>query len=359
MINIYICLRYVLFGVFIVCNAIIASVAVWNLSLAQVVQMNFPVIAYLVFLGASGLAFIFTVIFIELARRNALTSRVWFECTWVAVYFIMELVGASAFSSLVPAKMCPKQAEKRAHGSCISTHVLLAFTWICTTILLCYLLILIISSFIHHKHDSRIWQCNIHNFPSCGSGRLASAPPTPTLPRFISRAPTIVAPKPRRPPPADLIYSYRSGLSPEYEIEHYRPPTHLASQPVPPIPAASSTLHRMQSTRLAAANYAPTTFYPQAVQSSLITQPSPSKQPQARQQANTAPSPPPLGDWPRADVLLQPSRSRRLPTSPEMSETPSASQSRQRPTGPRKRSASGDNRPPPLDLSKISVFRDR
>ncbi|KAJ7582901.1 hypothetical protein C8J56DRAFT_956013 [Mycena floridula] len=362
MVNFYIYLRYALFGCFIVCNAIIASVAVWNISLAQVASMKFPVVAYLVFLGASSLAFIFTVIFIELARRNAVTSRVWFECLWTGFFSIMELAGAAAFSSTVPDAMCSKKANRLAGRlACTSTQALLAFTWICTILLLCYLLILSISSLLHHKHNPQIWHTNIHNFPAIDCGRLASAPPTPTLPRFINRAPTIVAPKPHRPQPVDLIDAYRSGLSPDYEIEHFQPANYHTSQPVPPIPAASTS----QLMRGPATNYAANTFYSQVVQSSLIAQPAVAQRPNTTRR--TGPSPPPLGNWPRADAIQQSaSRPRKLPPSPGMADLSGSSppshapNTGRRPAGPRKRSTSGENhRPEPLDLSKISSFRER
>lgn len=325
MFNVYLCLRYIVFGIFIASNAIIASVGVWNLSLLQTVAMNFPVVSYLISVGAFGLAFIFTVIFIELAQQNPVTSHVAFECGWVSLFFVLELAGAAAFSALVPITMCSGGVEKKIQGSCISSQVLQAFTCIAATTLFGYLLVLLVSCFVRRQHGSAVWRCNVYDLSSL-------VPPlTPTISRFINRSPTIVAPKPRRPV-ADFIYSYRSGLSPEYEIEYYQPP-------VPPRPVASSSTW----------NAPMPNFYPQAVQSSLIAHPQPA----------ISQSPPPLGNWPRIDVLQQPVRPRGLPTSSERTEALSSSPPRRRPTGPRNQVGSTDERrPPPLDLSKITSFKD-
>jgi len=358
-------LRYVICCVFIVCNAIVASVAVWNLSLTlpaenDLIQVDY----YLVFVGASGLALIFAIIFVELARRNAFTSRVWFEVAWVGLYCLMDLAGASALSAMAPRQRCHHNGQGTTGGasdSCLSARVLLAFTWICAIALLGYFTTLIVLSIIHHRNDPRIWQHCIHNFPSFNSSVVPSAPATPILPRFRGILPSIVAPKPHRPDvvPAAL-YSYRSGLGSQYEIEHYRPPTDSAERPVPPIlavnPRQPYTTAQTQTRTLP-----PVTLYPQYMQS--VSQ----SWPQPPPQAYSSPSPPPLGNWPSTST--QPRANRERPTrittlASATTDTPVvhevSSLPRARPSGPRiRQNSSGNNRPPPLDLSKISAFKGK
>lgn len=218
-----------------------------------------------------------------------------------------------------------------------------------------YLILLIIVSLIQYKRDARIWQCEVQNFPWADTRCiLSSSPPSPSLPRFEKTAPSIVAPRPRRAAPAAL-YSYRSGLSPEYEIEHYRPPSTFA-QPAPPEPAAFP-VHRQAQERPAPS------FYPQYMQASLA----PTQAVSAQRQDNI-PSPPPLGVWPRPNIISQPttrSNRARPPQSVTAGQAPAAgtsptpsSQPRSRPAGPRRRSESSeDNRPSRLDLSNISSFK--
>jgi len=337
------------FGLFIASNAIIASVAVWNLSLLQAMSMNFPVVSYLIFLGAFGLAVIFTIIFVELAWRNTYTSRVVFECAWVTLFFVLNLAGVAAYSAIVPSSMCSKKVERRVvDGSCVSTQVLQGFTGALTIILFAYLLLLLVSCFVRRQHGSAVWQGTVSELHSLTA--RSPIPSSPSAPRFLSKHTPLFAPKPRHPPPLDLMYSYRSGLSPDYHIEHFHPP-----EPPQPVASSSSTQPRGPGPISVPA------FYPQAVQSSLIKQPLPVHQ-SARQQPTTSPSPPPLGNWPRKDIIQQPVRSRKLPvTNAEASEaadtSPTSPTQRRRPSGPRGHSE--DRRPPPLDLSKISSFRDR
>ncbi|TFK76549.1 hypothetical protein BDN72DRAFT_755999 [Pluteus cervinus] len=352
-------LRYLVFAIFIICNAIIASVSVWNFSLSKAVQQELQVDTYLTVVGASGLLFVFLCIFLELAGKNSILGRVWFECAWVGVYWMLELAGAAALSAIGPKVLCG--VELFVADGCSSTQVLLAFCWICTITLMGYFLLLLVTSILYQKQDPTIWQCEVQQFPwSNPRCLLASTPPSPSFPKSqneAKRPSAIVAPKPRRVAPPEL-YAYRSGLSPEYEIEHYRPPSTFA-QPVRPEPVAFPT-----RTQMASIQQSPAAFYPQYMQSALNAQlPQMQTQPQETRRSST---PPPLGSWPRADIMSQPTRTRSsraaLPAAQSATGTsptsPSSFSRSSRPTGPRRQSNSGsDHRPPALNLSSISSHR--
>lgn len=238
---------------------------------------------------------------------------------------------------------------------------------------LCYFSLLIISTMVRYEKDPRIWRCSARNFPwSDTRCLLNSAPNTPTLPNFNRRKiPSIVAPKPRRAAPT-AIYAYRSGLGPDYEIEHYQPPSSFGDQLSPPESVAAPAFRQMTETTHQSKSNAPATvFYPQYMQSALIPQPPRAQASSSQRRLPPAPpSPPPLGDWPRTNAMTQPLRSKRVPkplmlvtpmsqtpSSVGASSPPSSSLPRSRPGGPRRRSDSGgDNRPPALDLSNISSF---
>jgi len=338
--------RYLVFGLLVICNAIICSVAVWNLSLAQSVGQNLQIDAFLTFLGAFYLVFIFTILFIEILRRNFVTGRLWFEVLWVALFWIMELSGAAAVSALVPELLCGAQSALIGNDACISTHVLLAFSWLSTIILLVYLLCLVCAAIIRQKQDSQIWHASVVEF--CRSDirhDLRSVPASPILPRF--HAPEVIAPQPRRPPPT-VVYAYRSGMGPEYQIEHFHPSSSVTTRPIAPIITGAQSSMPTSS------------LYPQHLHSSLTLQqplrPSPA-------------SPPPLGNWPRPNAVDQPLHSKRKPepapfTFPARDPVSgavlslSSSTPRSRPSGPRTSSNLNETRrPPPLDLTKISAFR--
>jgi len=106
-------LRYLIFAVFIVCNAILSSVAVWNSSLVPSSSRQSHTDTYIVVVGALGLALTFTIIFVELVRRNAFTSRVWFEILWTTTFFGLDLAGAAILTVAGLDDVCaPTQSKK-------------------------------------------------------------------------------------------------------------------------------------------------------------------------------------------------------------------------------------------------------
>ena len=309
-----------------------------------------------------------------------------------------------------------------SNSSCASTQVLQAFTWLSALLclyrlprylgfiltpvvlaVLCYFALLFGAAMMKFKQDPTIWHCSARKFQWLyGRRALSSAPASPSLPRFQRTAPVIVAPKPRRPPTGGeppAVFSYRSGLGLEYEIEHYKPPpsTSARDKPMPPIPSA------VVPGRTSPQDMLSNLFYPDYMQSALQPQPPQHAQPFGTSGIRPLPaSPPPLGDWPRLDATSRPPKCKQRPPraekppsqhrpteqeqpqqhSPPRAERPphqqrhthrerpphhnspprqvptSNSLPRTRPTGPRRRTNSPD-RPPPLDLSNISAYHTR
>ncbi|KAF8163205.1 hypothetical protein B0H34DRAFT_312788 [Crassisporium funariophilum] len=398
MLNLLKALRYLVFVVFVICNAIIASVAVWNLSIVESIAIDASakqISSYLIFVGASGLSLIFPVIFFELYGKNVFVGRVWFELLWVCVFFVMELAGAAAITGQSSAQVCNSVSGGLQNPSfsqdspCASTQVLQAFTWICTILLLGYFVLLVVSAIIRQREDPTIWHCSVRKFPWLNGRRnLKSVPTSPSLPRFRSQTPVIAAPRPRRLAiMREAILSYRSGLSSEYEVEHYQPQPHAApepvpanNRPVPPIPLAMASPPPLirQQTQQAQQRQGPTLstpFYPSYVRTAIDPTPQAPPPAQLGQIRRLPPSPPPLGDWPRLDATSRPPRIKRKPLPPVVPPASysfnapalsaalqplASSPTRSRPTGPRRRSSSGEeHRPSHLDLSQISSFHTR
>ncbi|KAJ3476278.1 hypothetical protein NLI96_g11271 [Meripilus lineatus] len=189
--------RYFLFGAFIVCNAIICSVAAWNFSLARYTGIDLHVDVFLILLGVSGVVFLLPIIFVDLFRKNALYTKVWFECTWVAVFWVLELAGASAVTAIIPPELCVPDSDAIAVNACTSTRVLLAFTWLITVLLVIYLVALLVSAISHQEDDSMVWHAHVRFFPWFQiRSSLNSAPPSPT--RDWHRPFALAAPQPKR-----------------------------------------------------------------------------------------------------------------------------------------------------------------
>lgn len=224
-------------------------------------------------------------------------------------------------------------------------------------LVLLYLVCLVCAVIIRQKRDPQVWHSDVVEFyRSEARHGLNSTPSSPILPRFC-KEPELIAPQPRLPPPK-AVYAYRSGMGPEYQIEHFRPSSPAAERPVLPNPIAAP--QQYTRTALTSASAPAPSLYPQSVHSTLTT-----RQPTRP----SAASPPPLGDWPRPNAVDQPARNKRKPppaplefpskdTSGTVASVNSSLSQFSRPRVPRKGSYSTDaRRPPPLDLTKISAFR--
>ncbi|KAF5381043.1 hypothetical protein D9615_003871 [Tricholomella constricta] len=288
----------------------------------------------------------------------------------------MYLAGASAVTSIAPTRMCEFQFRILIDDTCVSTRLLLAFTWITSIILLSYFFLLAIASLVHLKHDSRIFHCYVHKFPWGEFRRnLPSAPASPSLPRFLKKMPSIVAPKPQRPVPA-AIYTQHAGLGSVYEIESYATPVINADRPLPiSSPASPIPIIQNSSDIPQRKQHALTSFYPQYIQSALTPEPLRSEPPHSRSQLQPPtqrqlqlhqppPSePPPLGNWPRPHQSSLPhTRTRNQPASAAPA-PPAAALARNasipprpRPSGPRGRSQ-GESRVVMPDLPNVSSYQ--
>jgi len=298
--NLFKFLRCVVFGIFIVCNAAITSLAVWNYSLPQPVRRNSQLRTdiYLAFVGCLGLVLVFPIIFIELARKDLVTGRIWFECLWVCLFWLLYLAAAAVVTAIAPTTLC-----KVTDDECTSLQGLIALSWIAATTLLLYLLLIIVLSLLHSKHDPSIWHSYIRRPPWSASRQpLSSAPTSPIRSDFLKQSPTVVAPRPKRAVPA-AIYAYRSGLGPEYEIEHYHPPSPV--RPEPALTVAPPPSHPEDSRQVT--NNPVPSLYPQYL-NSTVTTPSTSHD---GQHMSSPPSPPPLRDWPRPNVVMEPLRKKK------------------------------------------------
>jgi hypothetical protein len=393
--------RYLLLAVFVISNAIICSVAVWNFFIAQAINHNLQIDAFLIVLGALSLMFIFVLVLAGLLRRNSFASRVWFECVWVGVFFSLHFSGALALTLMVPSLMCPL-GNIQLPGSCASTQILMAFTWVCAVCLFGYFLLVFISAVVYSRTNPRIWNRALRHF-SVSDMPDSAAPPLSSLPRKRKSLVSIIAPRPRYAAPPSL-YAFSNGFGSEDDqrnmAESSRAPHRTSHRQVPPLPTTPPQRYMVQRARESQAALPVSSLYPQHVRAAMADTATRRMEPlPTLAQWSSSPSPPPpqpLGDWPRLDVLSQPVRgkvrkssmnvhtkyttagkdgSRTVPTSTtvhakmSMTTTMAAPSvpplaltvpSRSRPSGPRSHANSRDwSRPPPLDLSKISSYAEK
>jgi len=390
MLNLLKVIRYFVFVVLIISNAIVASVAVWNLSIVEG-SMRFSANAtatasYLIAVAAMGLLLIFPIIFMEIARKRVFLGMVWFELAWVGVFGLMTLIGASLITTLSSRELCVPPSIAKSHfvtsailaSPCSSAQVLSVFTWMPATFMLAYMTLLAILALIRSKEDPTIWKSLVRDLPVDKIlGEVKRNSIILTLPQ-IRKSPVIHAPRPRYiiPPLLDC----RSTRNSAYDSES------------PAMPAKSAPVREMKMSSWYQPSVAKgaTAFYNTSVQKAMAggdasrapPPPPPVQLSKGRQQT----SPPPLGDWPRLDATSRPRTkryravsqaqgpparepsTRRAPSSapavpPRTLATPT------RPPGSGRLDSAGsmdsgsgspsNHRPPPLDLSKISAHRTR
>ncbi|KAL4077017.1 hypothetical protein V8B97DRAFT_1915194 [Scleroderma yunnanense] len=353
MTNLLLVSRYLLFCLFVICNAMICISAVWNHSLTSSYE-TLQVDVYLAFLGAFSLVFVFTLVFVELLIQHPFTTRIWFESTWIVMFWLMELAGATAVTWLLNNGQCGFQGTVSFHSLCTSAILLVVFTWTCTGILLVYLPLLICTAIAYQRDNPDIWNSTVRRLRwSVGRQSLRTPPSSPIMSRFSKRIepfPAVTyAPQPVRPIPRPVYIDHdRAGLGSEYEIERYQSPQHqrmpvteqmsvevrdsipeaihiplsgqtqaFASQlrppraPLPPPPPAPVLVRSTGAPRHPIYD----SFAAGQELSSTITY---SNRPKIQQAEQPAPPshPAPLGNWPRQDIMEQPVKRKRrtLPT---------------------------------------------
>jgi hypothetical protein len=221
---------------------------------------------------------------------------------------------------------------------------------------LIYLVLLVVLTVINRNNEAvpRIWECTIHNFPPLTPSRRNAH----ALPHFNnSRMAEVVSPAPQRPNTVpSALYSLRAaGLGSQYQIEHFQLPPPAPAPPLPSSPVTSPADHLHRNPSAAGNVQAAVALYPQFLSSAYVSRPPPVPTPQ-NQPASS--SPPPLGDWPRANAPLR--IKRKLPPTTGPAEGPAAGgSSLSKPIGPRTRAGAGNSRPPPLDFSSLSARADR
>ncbi|KIP09472.1 hypothetical protein PHLGIDRAFT_18593 [Phlebiopsis gigantea 11061_1 CR5-6] len=318
--------RFVLFVLFVICNAIICSVAVWNRSMPGVTGRDAQISGYLIFVGAFGVVFMIPTAAVDLFRKNAVSSRVWFECLWVGMFCLLELAGASAVTASMSHLSCSAAAGNMA--VCTSSLVLLAFTWLITILLLVYLLGLTLSAVLHHEEGVAVWQSGVRFFPWYKTrASLNSAPASPT--RQGKKPLQLASARPQATRQATLAQPEK--LTARDRAAPRAQPAYEPSRPAP------------QPQPLATLSPEPASLYPATLKSSL-----------PRVSPPAASTPPPLGNWPRSQ------QGSPNAVSPQSS-TASGPSPTARPRHPRSGSGGSIGRsrpvPPPLDLTRISAYR--
>ncbi|KAI6131801.1 hypothetical protein EDD17DRAFT_1478063, partial [Pisolithus thermaeus] len=292
-------------GLFVICNAVICISAVWNHSLA-VSSQTLQIDIYLAFLGAFGLLFAVIITFVEVLFTNPFTARIWFESGWVAVFWLMELAGATVVS--VISGICGSQSTVASTSWCISERLLLAFTWTCTGVLLLYFVLVVITTVTYQGDNPDVWHSTVRRLVHSSTGHQSLSSPlnSPSTARFKNDsqslpapAPVVTyAPRPVRPAVQPKHFSHdRAGLGSEYEIEGYKspPPEQMTFAEQMDVEYRNSLREAVPIPLFGPAHVSTVRPLPSIAPLSIPLPAQPSL----------------LGDWPRSDIMKQPVTRRR------------------------------------------------
>jgi len=299
---------------------------------------------------------------------------VWFELSWVGLFGLMDLIGASLMSSLSSRELCIPSSIVKGQlvtsailvSPCSSAQVLGVFLWMPAIFLIAYVTLLSIIAYVRSKDDSLIWRCAVRDVPvdkilgEVKRRSILSLPP-------IRKTPVIHAPRPRYiiPPLLDCSSARNSAYD----------------GPAPISPPKPAPVREMKSWYKSSPSQGPYTgFYNTSIQKALG-----GPLPQLPLHVDKPGGTRPLGDWPRLDATSRPRTKRRDRVDPEAQFPPVKQQ--QQSTAPRRLSLSTTTtpfvdrstvsagggisysqgssmpvrrpQPPPLDLSQISTHRTR
>ncbi|CAE6411221.1 unnamed protein product [Rhizoctonia solani] len=255
MISVLAGIRYAFFALYIICSGVLVTAASWHLGLAKSIGASNQLDAYLIFLGAFGLLFVLAVAFIDTLRKYAVTSTVWFELLWVGLFWVFYLAGASAATAIGPPAFCEVSVPANALGwrdACTAIRVILAFTWIGTTLFLVHLFTLLVLSVLHAPQAPGVWHSGVRDFPwldfvsrpsfrnsvsANGGVRMGSEPSSPAKYHYERRmAQPNAAPVSVQPAAPIHAAMTNRAVYPSHTPEHY--PTHpyaaaAVSRPAP------------------------------------------------------------------------------------------------------------------------------
>lgn len=337
--------RYVALAFFAVCCILVSVLAAWNITETQfpaapatIVQVD----TFLIVESILGMLVVFTVLPIELLSKTAVTSRVWFEVTWVALFFVLSISGAAASTATGPSLSCALSLRRSGSfkDACTSASVVQGFAWLSTVTLFFYLVALVGSTLLSAANNARIWHTAVRDVAwfATSQQQLKSGPSSPTSRSFQEKQ----------------VPVYNVGIQP-HAILYQKQTT---KETLPEKPAAITT----PAVQRARASDVPT---PQSLSDTppLYPQLLPRLQTQAVAQGGSSQSASPSSDAPAPQSRAHsPSSS----TSSSASSTTSTSSGGLKPLAlqgsatpaprPKPGSPKTKHRPPPLNLSGLSSF---
>lgn len=186
--NVFLAIRYVTFALLILFSGLTGSFAALNIGFitSGMISTKSPATeildGYLVSLSFLTIIFVFIVIGVELCRKGALTSRIWFEFLWIVVTFLCYLGGAIAITVLIPREICQNSQPVRGTNAnrhqgamkmaCMASTAVIVLTWITASLYLLYFIALLVYTLIRSRRESWVWGSSVIDAPKRSSGLI-------------------------------------------------------------------------------------------------------------------------------------------------------------------------------------------
>ncbi|CDO72859.1 hypothetical protein BN946_scf185002.g44 [Trametes cinnabarina] len=180
--NPFVVLRFVLFAILLYVNLLTIGFAVWNISVLRAIQFASLGAPTFVVFNACLLLILIAVSLVSSWYSNAAFSGVRYETAWTGLLSALQLASSIDVTVNGPPTLC----QGISITACASTSLMVALSWISSTILLLYSFSLLTTTITHMNVVPCIWITPVHAIPwfTIPSGTIEARMPSEVKPRY-------------------------------------------------------------------------------------------------------------------------------------------------------------------------------
>lgn len=160
--NPFILLRFVLFSFLLYLNILALAFAAWNVAAQRDAQLDVQGAPIFIIFNACCLIIYAAMVITEATFSTIWTLKVMTECVWMAAFSILQLAAAIDVTINASTIMCHLQFNANV---CASSSVLIAITWISSSLSCLYLLLVIGITATHSSAHPAIWGTAMSSMP--------------------------------------------------------------------------------------------------------------------------------------------------------------------------------------------------
>jgi len=155
-------------------NLLTLIFSAWNISASSVAGLSVPATSIFIIFESCLLFACVALALVELFRPQIKTSKIPFECCWVALLSVFEIGAAISVIANGPIMLC---REKSDWEICVSVSLLVPVTWLKSLISFSYFLALFFTSMAHVRDDHELWSKTMYTVDWFNSPRASPKQP--------------------------------------------------------------------------------------------------------------------------------------------------------------------------------------